>query len=247
MAEISRKSGRRTLEWINTRKSSKSEVYDFYRRFRSQLQGRGIKIPLLPSTTKKSDIVSTLMSFEQVERENALEREYDRLVRTALNNSPDKFANDMRKYENRLKNLHKNKLIDIHTFMGGKFLTTNDESIERSESTSEHKGRAAGDLVAQLYEEGLLEPDTYEISDKIFTDMAAVKRNKDKLNMFKRIYKGTAKVGSSDYWSDFREFLKDLQVIQNSLSDIKNENIPAFDTIAYDDLFLNLRNSLSRK
>ncbi len=31
------------------------------------------------------------------------------------------------------------------------------------------------------------------------------------------------------------------------LADIKNEDIPAFDTTAYDDLFLNLRNSLSKK
>lgn len=247
MAEISRKSGRRTLEWINTRKSSKSEVYDFYKRFRSQLKGRGIKIPLLSPTTKKSDIVSTLISFEQAERETALEREYNRLVRTALKNSPDKFANDMRKYENRIKNLHKRGLIDINTFMGGSLLTSNDESIASSESTSEHKGRAIKDLYAQFVDEGLLEPETYEISDKIYTDMLAVQRNKDKLNMYERIYKGTAKKGSSEYWDGFKDFVKELQVVQNSLADVQNENIPAFDTTAYDDLFLNLRNSFSKK
>lgn len=99
MAEINRKSGRRILEQIDTKKLSKSEVYDFYKRFRKQLQGRGnVMSPKLDySTTTKSRLVVELERFEEMEKETLrpyshdnLQKKYDK-IREAIYNS-NKFS-----------------------------------------------------------------------------------------------------------------------------------------------------------
>ena len=251
MAEINRKSGRRLLETINTKKSTKSEVYDFYKRFRKQLQGRGIKSKLLSYNVKKSDIVKELESFEKQELENSLMTQYNRLISKVSTIGAKKVVVATTKFENRLKMLDKSGMIDLKTFNGGSFLSEmtrtmmeNDIPYTDESQVKKFKGKYAQDMVREWIDQGLLDPETYEESDKIFTDMESVRKNNEKFKMFEEIYEGKATLHSSKYYEDFEEFLKDFKKFENTLADITN--MPEFGTKEYNKLYIDWKKSLKK-
>ena len=82
MAEFSRKSGRRILENIDTKKSSKLEVFEFYKRQHKQLKSKGGQVGkiLEMKSVKKSDLVRELERLEQIQE---VVREQQQVKQTA--------------------------------------------------------------------------------------------------------------------------------------------------------------------
>ena len=166
--EISRKSGKRTIEWINTKKSSKQEVYDFYERFRNQLKGRGVSIlpPKLTSKAKKSEIVNELAMYEKW-NESSIEyspanimakhknlKEYVRKPNHSIMNKERRIT-AFENFVDRAVNSGKYDLSGTLTGIGRPSI--NDKYKQTQSSGRTHrKGSWAHDVIAQAIDDGML-------------------------------------------------------------------------------------------
>lgn len=133
MAEFSRRSGRRILENIDTRKASKLEVFEFYQRQRKQLKAKGgnVGAALNLQDVKKSDIVRELEQLEKVQssvraaqkeaKTKAFTEKYEKTKQEMQGKSAFAGVERYRQFQKSLKAAAARGDIDLKTFIGGAF------------------------------------------------------------------------------------------------------------------------------
>lgn len=133
MAEFSRKSGRRILENIDTKKSSKLEVFEFYKRQHKQLKGKGGQVGKIldMKAVKKSDIVKELERLEQVQeavrakqQEKQLEKytqKYEQTKKEMEKMSVRASVKEYKRFQKSLKAAATRGDINLETFLEGAF------------------------------------------------------------------------------------------------------------------------------
>lgn len=259
MAEFTRKSGRRNLESIDTRKASKQDVYAFYERTQKQLKQRGEKLKnkIDSKAATKADIVKALEQdinrLNQIERERSLMQDYEKIKKKILTMTGTQANEEFTKFESKLARMEKAGKIDLKRFSGGSFYykyQTEEIDAEGMTKTTYH-GRFAHDKVKAWIDEGLLDPEEYADSDDMFIDMDMVAQNDEKFDMFQRTYEGDEKEGSAAYYDEFEEFLVDIinffdylnsDEYQDTLDE--GEEPPEFGSPEFDDAFNDWRNSV---
>lgn len=248
MAEISRKSGRRFIESIDTKKSSKQEVYDFYKRFRAQKKRKGEAVPPMMKIkdVKKADIVKQLEVWERQPFERKVEEKYKKMQEGLLAVAPSEAAKSYRKFLTDVRLLQKSKLIDIKNVMGGTLETPFEEKppaapkaaaaaapAPQPVNVTRYKGRFAHDLIAKWVDDGLIDnTDDYEDSEPIWQFMAETTQKAKEYEFFQRTYDGEAKTGTNAYYEDFKEFLQDCENFERAMRE-KGKKIPPYGSDEY--------------
>ena len=133
MAEFSRKSGRRILENIDTKKSSKLEVFEFYKRQHKQLKGKGGQVGKIldMKSAKKSDLVRELERLEQIQEVVREQQQVKQTAKYAQKFEQTKAAMEKasvreakqqyQQFQKSLKAAASRGDIDLKTFIGGAF------------------------------------------------------------------------------------------------------------------------------
>lgn len=248
MAEISRKSGRRIIESIDTKKSSKQEVYDFYKRFRAQKKRKGEAVPPMMKIkdVKKADIVKQLEVWERQPYERKVEENYKKLQQGMLAVAPSEAAKSYRKFQKDLQLLQKSKLIDIKNILGGTLATPFEEKppaapkaaaaaapAPQPVNVTRYKGRFAHDLIAKWVDDGLIDnTDDYEDSEPIWQFMAETTQKAKEYEFFQSNYEGENLTGTNAYYDDFKEFLQDCENFERAMRNA-NKKIPDYGTREY--------------
>ena len=256
MAEFSRKSGRRVIENINTKKASKQEVFDFYKRQRAQLQRRGEKVdPLLKiKNVKKSDIVLQLAKMEKMELESSLGRRYLHTVKRIGVQTPSQAAKSILGFEKHIRELESKGKIDVKNILGGTLdlnfapepepepepeplpdlpdLEPEPPRADSKKQTIKYRGRLAHDLIANWVDDSLLDTDTFDDSEEIWEYMEATEEQAEDFNFFSDYYSGTYKKGTSKYYDSFKEFLQDKETFEKEMEK-KKKAIPAYPSAEY--------------
>ena len=262
MAEISRKSGRRIIESIDTRKATKQEVYDFYKRFRSQEKRAGAAVaPLMKlNEVKKADLVQVLERMEQANFERRVEQKYKKLQKEILSAPPGQVASNQRlkQFEQNLRFQSQQGLIDIKKLMGGTlekpFEVTEQPTaaapsiaapanlggvapVRETLTVTRYQGRIAHDLIKSWVDNGLIDnTDDYDDSDEIWEFMAESTQKDTEYDAFGRYYSGGAKVGTKKYYDAFKEFLADTRNFERAMA-AKGVKLPDYGTQEYLDMF----------
>lgn len=240
MAEFSRRSGKRIIENIDTKKASKQEVFDFYKRSRAQLKNRGEKVePLLKvKDVKKADIIRELERLERAERESSLSREYDRMANKIEAITPKQAEQKYSKFERRLQTLQERNLIDIknvkHGTLDTRFKTEYKREVNNHpETVTKYKGRFAHDLIAKWVDEGKIHnTEDYEDSDEIWEFMDETTENAEEYDFFSEMYQGNNEVGDAEYYHEFQDFLQDSEDFEADL-EAAGEDVPTYYTNEY--------------
>lgn len=247
MAEISRKSGRRIIESIDTKKSSKQEVFDFYKRFRAQKKRAGEKVPPMMKIkdVKKADIVKQLEVWERAPYERKIEEKYKAFQETATAKAPAEAAKEYRKFMKDVQLLQKSKLIDIKSVLGGTLQTPFEEKpkpIPKGSAAAaapapvpvpKYKGRFAHDLIKKWVDAGLIDnTDDYDDSEEIWEFLADSTQKAEEYDFFKANYQGEEKTGTNAYYEQFKEFLADAKNFEADMRR-KNKTIPPYGTKEY--------------
>ena len=249
MAEISRKSGRRVIESIDTKKVSKQEVFDFYKRFRAQKKRAGEKVPpmIKIKDIKKADLVQQLEAWEREPYERKIEEKYKALQESLKAVAPSEAAKEYRKLQQEITLLEKSKLINIKNILNGSLKNPFDDA--RPETPKErkptgigtgadfnprrYKGRLAHDLIAKWVDDGLIDnTDDYEDSEPIWAFMEESTQKDEEYKFFQQNYEGTAKVGTNAYYEDFKEFLQDSENFERAMRQ-QGKEIPPYGTREY--------------
>lgn len=133
MAEFSRKSGRRILENIDTKKSSKLEVFEFYKRQHKQLKSKGGQVGKIldMKSVKKSDIEKELERLEQVQeavrakqQEKQLEKytqKYEQTKKEMEKMAVRDSVKEYKRFQKSLKAAATRGDINLESFLGGAF------------------------------------------------------------------------------------------------------------------------------
>ena len=252
MAEFSRKSGRRVIENINTKKASKQEVFDFYKRQRAQLQRRGEKVdPLLKiKNVKKSDIVSQLAKMEKMELESSLGRRYQQIVKRIGAQTPSKAAKTILEFEKHIRVLESKDKIDVKNILGGTLdLNFAPEPEPEPEPLPDlpgfepeppraggkkqvYRGRFAHDLIANWVDDDLLDTESFDDSEEIWEYMSDTEEQAEDFNFFSDYYSGTNKKGTSKYYDSFKQFLQDKEIFEREIKK-KGKAIPSYPSAEY--------------
>lgn len=243
MAEFSRKSGRRVIENINTKKASKQEVFAFYKRQRAQLQRHGEKVdPLLKiKNVKKSDIVSQLAKMEKMQLESSLGRRYQQTVKRMGAQTPSQAAKSILGFEKHIRELESKGKIDLKNILGGtldlNFAPEPEPKPEPSRAGGKkqaikYRGRLAHDLIANWVDDGLLDPETFDDSEEIWEYMSDTEEQAEDFNFFSDYYSGTHKKGTSKYYDSFKQFLQDIEIFEREMKK-KGKAIPAYPSAEY--------------
>lgn len=263
MSEISRKSGRRIVESIDTSKVSKQEVYDFYKRFRAQRKRAGETVePLMKlKDVKKADIVRTLEKWEREPLERKAEAEYKKLQEQLKAVTPSEAASTYGEFQKKLDFWRKNRMIDISNVMGGTLAqpfveiekpaaTTTDTAATAAAATTaaapvvyqpitvtRYKGRFAHDLIAKWVDDGLIDnTDDYEDSEPIWEFMAETTQKAEDYQFFQDQYEGENAVGTNAYYQEFKKFLDDIQKFEAEMAK-KKVTLPTYGTPRYLEMF----------
>ena len=256
MAEISRKSGRRIVESINTSKVSKQEVYDFYKRFRAQRKRAGETVePLMKlKDVKKADIVRTLEKWEREPLERKAEAEYKKLQQQLKAVTPSEAASTYGEFQKKLDFWRKNRMIDISNVMGGTLAQPFVETEKPTTTTTtaaaavsapayqpitvtRYKGRYAHDLIAKWVDDGLIDnTDDYEDSEPIWEFMAETTQKAEDYQFFQDQYEGENAVGTNAYYQEFKKFLEDIRKFEAEMSQ-KKITLPTYGTPRYLEMF----------
>lgn len=252
MAEISRKSGKRIIESIDTKKASKQEVYDFYKRFRAQQKRSGQSVePLIKlKDARKADIVKHLERMEQVQFEARIEQKYRKMQQEIFTQTPGSLATSARleQFEKNLRFQSQQGLIDIKKLMGGTLekpfeVTPEPEPelpssfggapVRESLTVTRYQGRIAHDLIASWVDSGLIDnTDDYDDSEEIWEFMAESTQKNEEYEFFGNFYSGPNKVGTKKYYDDFKEFLQDCQNFERAMRN-EGKEIPEYGTQEY--------------
>lgn len=246
MAEISRKSGRRVIESIDTKKSSKQEVFDFYKRFRAQKKRAGESVPPMMKIkdVKKADLVQQLEAWEREPYERKIEEKYKALQESLTAVAPSEAAKNYRKFQKDVELLQKSKLINIKNILGGTLATPFESKAPTAPaapaaaapqpvSVKRYTGRFARDLIAKWVDDGLIDnTDDYEDSEPIWLFMAESTQKDEEYKFFQQNYEGAAKVGTNAYYEDFKEFLQDSENFERAMRQ-QGKEIPPYGTREY--------------
>lgn len=228
MAEISRKSGKRTVEWINTKKSGKREVYDFYERFRKQLQSRGnVMSPKLDyGTTTKSRLVVELERFEEMEKETLrpyshanLQKKYDKIREAISKSNKISYIEKMiNAFDKRVAEAVKLKMPGVEDFF-----TTNDgdDSIRTGKSgRTEFKGIFAHDIVKEEIDRGRAPSGLYgwDDSQDFFDYLRERDFNESMVNLFNEEFNVDGyEEGTPEFADAMNDFLNDIAYYNNEI------------------------------
>lgn len=226
MAEFSRRSGKRILENIDTKKSSKQEVYDFYKRSRAQLMRRGDSVdPLLKvKEVSKKDLVRAIEKLQYTERSTYLEREYTKITATATQKPPSEFARESLAFTQKLQRYFQHGELDLKKFMGGRFVADYQQIITDAEGRQKtvYRGKFAQEQVARWVDQGILaDTDDYLDSDDMWEDMENVEENNDLFNLFEDNFKGKEKKHTAEYYDRFDEFREDIAEFDKELDELR--------------------------
>lgn len=239
MAEISRKSGRRILESIDTKKASKQEVFDFYKRFRTQKKRSGEKIPLLKiKEVKKSELVSLLEAWEREPLERELEAEYTKMQQKMTSIPPEAAAKQYTQFQKQLQFLKSMKMINPKNILGGtleqpfEVKESQPQRVTQQVQVTKYKGRYAHDLIAKWVDDGLLDTEDYDDSDQIWEFMSTTNQKHEEYDFFNDFYAGENKEGSKAFFDDFKEFLQDSENFERSLR-MASKPVPEYGTRSY--------------
>lgn len=262
MAEISRKSGRRIIESIDTRKATKQEVYDFYKRFRSQEKRAGASVaPLMKlNEVKKADLVQLLERMEQAHFERRVEQKYKKLQQEILKATPGAVASNQKlnQFEQNLRFQSQQGLIDIKKLMGGSLEKPfevkpapaaaasavsapanlgGSAPVRDTLTVTRYQGRIAHDLIKSWVDNGLIDnTDDYDDSEEIWEFMTESTQKDTEYETFGRYYSGGEKVGTKKYYDAFKEFLMDTSNFERDMR-ARGEKIPPYGTQEYLDMF----------
>lgn len=133
MAEFYRRSGRRILESIDTRKANKQEVFDFYQRWRKLLKSKGGQVgkALKLGDVKKSDLIQELEKLEQIqinvraaqkaEKTKYYTEKYEETKKEMQGSGIWGGVAKYKQFEKTLKAAASRGDIDLKTFIGGAF------------------------------------------------------------------------------------------------------------------------------
>lgn len=267
MAEISRRSGRRIIESIDTKKASKQQVYDFYKRMRAQQKRSGAAVePLIKmKDVKKADIVAKLQRMEQIAFESRIEKRYKQLQKELINQTPSQAAENvnLKQFEKNLRFQSQQGLIDIKKLMGGSlekpFIPepepaipeaapeaptapiTGGAPVRESLTITRYQGRIAHDLIASWVDSGLIDnTDDYDDSDEIWEFMAESTQKNEEYDFFSAYYAGMHKLGTKKYYDEFKEFLQDSQTFESDMRS-QGEEIPEYGSQEYWDALADWR------
>lgn len=224
--EISRKSGKRTIEWINTKKSSKQEVYDFYERFRNQLKGRGVSIlpPKLDVKAKKSEIVNELAMYEQWN--NSL-IEYSPANIMAKNKNLKKYVlspnhsvmNKERRinaFENFVDKAVDSGKYDLSGVLAGIGRKNIEDTYEQTQPTgrTHRKGSWAHDVITQAIDDGILPSglEGWDSQDAFDYIIMMDYTPDDYLDIYNEFFnENNYSIDNPEYYEDVTDFINAIQ------------------------------------
>lgn len=238
MAEFSRKSrSKRILENIDTARSSKAEVYQFYQKWRKQY---GLKDKSLSSSAKKSEIVRELYKLEAYQSGKIKQRpvelfeeQYKKIKEQQPSNQTTQQLEKLQAKADKLLKAGK-----ISKAAANLFQTSTEQPKARHKEKAErtqranvyYKGRYAHDYIKKMIDDSIInDSDDFEDSQEIWYTLDLIKQNSDDLDFFKKHYAGESKEGSRDYYlgkDGFEDFLQNCQEFEDYLTS-KNEKIPA--------------------
>lgn len=224
MAEFSRKSrSKRILESIDTKKSSKREVYDFYKRWRKQYGAKGKALDIKQAS--KADIIRELYQLEahqHGELQNIdvkrFEQQYEK-VKEQIKTPSKEAADALKKLQAKAAKLEKaGKIakgkanIFQETTEQPKPRHRTEQKTGRKQRTNRYyKGRFAHDFIKKMCDDGLIDTDDFEDSQEIWYAIDLLTLNSDEFDFFDDHYEGEYKKGSRDYYlgdGGFDDFLK---------------------------------------
>lgn len=178
MAEFSRQArSKRILESIDTKKSSKKQVFDFYQRWRKQygVKGKGIDF----QKASKADIVRELYQLESrqhVEIQQAPVKLFEKQYKKAKELPTQQALSALTKLQKKAEKLEKAGKITKQ--QANVFQATTQQPPPRKKSSSTgktrsrrkntyYKGRFAHDYIKKMCDDALLDTEDFEDSQEI--------------------------------------------------------------------------------
>lgn len=252
MAEFTRKTrSKKIVESIDTKKSSKREVYDFYLRWKKQYGGKGSKA-LEYKKASKAAIVRELnelearqhIAIQEAGGEKGFEKAYEKFKKKQL--SPSQAAEELKKLQKRAEKLEKaGKLTKGKSNI---FKETTEQPKPRKKGASRsgqrknvyYKGRYAHDFIKKMCNEALIDTEDFEDSQEIWYAVSLVTGYVEEFDFFKDNYEGEYKQGSRDYYlgiGGFEHHLKLSEQYEREMREAKKE-IPERLTREYWDALL---------
>lgn len=223
MAEFTRKTrSKQIVESIDTKKSSKREVYDFYLRWKKQYGGKG-RQTLDYKKASKAAIVRELSELEarqhiaiqEARGEKGFEKAYEKFKKKQL--TPSQAAEELKKLQKRAEKLE--KAGKLSKGKANIFAQTTEQPKPRKRGASRsgqrknvyYKGRYAHDFIKKMCDEALIDTEDFEDSQEIWYAISLMTGYSEEFTFFKDNYEGEYAQGSRDYYlgsGGFEEFLK---------------------------------------
>lgn len=233
MAEFSRQArSKRILESIDTKKSSKKQVYDFYQRWRKQygVKGKGLDF----QKAKKEDIVRELYVMEarqHVEIQQAPVKLFEKQYKQAKELPVNQAAAALTKLQKKAEKLEKAGKITKQQANVFQATTQQPKPRKKSSSTGRtkprrkntyYKGRFAHDYIKKMVDDSILDDtDDFDDSQEIWYALDLIDDYSEDFNFFKEHYSGNYKEGSKDYYlgeNGFEDFLDKCRLFEDELS-----------------------------
>lgn len=246
MAEFSRQArSKRILESIDTKKSSKKQVFDFYERWRKQygVKGKGLDF----RKSSKADIVRELYQLESrqhVEIQQAPVKLFEKQYKKAKELPTQQALSALTKLQKKAEKLEKAGKITKQ--QANVFQATTQQPPPRKKSSSTgkarsrrkntyYKGRFAHDYIKKMCDDALLDTEDFEDSQEIWYALGLVETNSEDFDFFADHYAGNYKKGSRDYYlgeGGFEDFLRACDEFERDLQQ-QGLEIPERRTEAY--------------
>ena len=234
MAEFSRQArSKRILESIDTKKSSKKQVYDFYQRWRKQygVKGKGLDF----RSSSKADIVRELYQLEarqHVEIQQAPVKLFEKQYTKAKELPVNQAAAALTKLQKKAEKLEKAGKITKQ--QANVFQATTQQPKPRKKSSSTtgrakprrkntyYKGRFAHDYIKKMVDDSILDDtDDFDDSQEIWYALELIDDYAEDFNFFKEHYEGKYKEGSRDFYLGefgFEDFLESCRRFEEELT-----------------------------
>lgn len=246
MAEFSRKSrSKRILENINTAKSSKRDVYNFYERWRKQYGIKGKSIDFAKSN--KADIVRELYKLEAyqgAEIKAAPIKLFEKQYKQAKELPAQKATVALQKLQKKAERLEKAGKLSKQ--QANIFRATTQQPAPRKKDTissrrtqrknTYYKGRYAHDYIKKMVDDSIInDTDDFDDSQEIWYALDLIETNGEDFNFFEEHYAGNYTKGSRDYYigeGGFEDFLRACDEFERDMQQ-KEQPIPERRTQAY--------------
>lgn len=237
MAEFSRKSrSKHIIESIDTKKSSKREVYDFYKRWRKQYGVKGKALDY--KTANKAAIIRELHQLEamqhveiQTSEVKGFERQYEK-VKEQIKTPSKQAAEALKKLQAKAERLEKAgkiakgkaKIFQETTEQPKPRHRTEQKQSRTQRQNKYYKGRFAHDFIKKMCDDGLIDTDDFEDSQEVWYAIDLLTNNSDDFDFFADHYTGDYEKGSRDYYLGrfgFEDYLLTKPRFEKYLSDNK--------------------------